>query len=262
MSNEPINEGESLDIELSDAQPEPGGLARRGAMAAAAGGVVAAAAALFAGTRSGARPTVTAAGNTPSAAPAARPTPVAVPAPALQEAPTEADLMIANLAAGLEILAVNTYGAALSAAGSGALGAVPPAVAEFVTVAQQQHQAALDAWNGVLTAAGKPAVDAPPSELEASVNTQFGQVTDAGGAAQLALMLEQVAADTYLDALSKLSSPAAINLAGSIYPVDRQHISVLLFALGMYPVPEVFGTTKMAYSGSGGMTAAMIPPTR
>jgi len=261
MSNDPIQDAESQDVELSDAQPETGGFARRSAMAAAAGGVAAAAAALFAGTRSGARPTVTAAGDTP-AAPAARPAPVAVPAPALQAAPTEADLMIANLAAGLEILAVNTYGAALSAAGSGALGAVPPAVAEFVTVAQQQHQAALDAWNGVLTAAGKPAVSAPPSELEASVNAQFGQVTNAGGAAQLALMLEQVAADTYLGALSKLSSPAAINLAGSIYPIDRQHISVLLFALGMYPVPEVFGTTKMAYSGSGGMTAAMVPPTR
>ena len=87
-------------------------------------------------------------------------------------------------------------------------------------------------------------------------------MTNAGGAAQLAVMLEQVAADTYLDALSKLSSPAAINLAGSIYPVDRQHISVLLFALGMYPVPEVFGTTAMAYAGTGGMTVAMVPSTR
>ena len=49
------------------------------------------------------------------------------------------------LAASLEVLAVNTYGAALDAATSGALGDVPPAVAEFVTTAQAHHQAHLDA---------------------------------------------------------------------------------------------------------------------
>jgi hypothetical protein len=260
MSTEPIH-----DIELEATESAPRGLARRSALTAAAGGVAAAAAALFAGTRGGARPTLAAgSGQVPGAAPtpAVGPAPAVAPAPARQQAPSDADLAIANVAAGLEILAVNTYGAALDAAGSGALGAVPPAVAEFVTTAKGHHQAALDAWNGVLTSAGKPAVGAPPTELEASINSQFSQVTSAGGAAQLALMLEQVAADTYLDAISKLSAPAAINLAGSIYPIDRQHIAVLLFALGMYPVPETFGTVAKAYSGSGGMAAAMVPATK
>ena len=64
------------------------------------------------------------------------------------------DLKVSGLAAGLEVLAVDTYKAALDAAGSGALGDVPPAVAEFVTVSMGHHQAHLDAWNEVLAAAG------------------------------------------------------------------------------------------------------------
>lgn len=169
--------------------------------------------------------------------------------------------MIGTLAASLEVLAVNTYGAALDAAGAGALGEVPPAVAEYVTVARDHHQAHLDAWNGVLEASGMSAVSAPPADLEASVNDQFGMVTDVAGAAQLALMLEQVAAATYLDAISKLESTDAIALAGSIFPIDRQHISVLLFALGMYPVPETFANTDMAFAG-GSMAAPEMPATR
>ena len=93
------------------------------------------------------------------------------------------DLEVAALAAGLEVLAVNTYGAALEAATAGSLGTVPPAVAEYVTTAQAHHQAALDAWNAVLTGAGQPAVTEPPAELEATVNAEFAKVTDDGGAA-------------------------------------------------------------------------------
>lgn len=172
-------------------------------------------------------------------------------------APPSGDLAIAAVAASLEVLAVNTYGAALDAAGAGSLGEVPPAVAEFVTTAQGHHQEALDAWNGVLTSSGQSAVTAPPAELEATVNQVFGTVTDVVSAAELALMLEQIAAATYLDAIGVLESDAAIALAGSIQPVTRQRISVLLFVLGMYPVPETFATVGMAFDGGPMMPAAM-----
>ena len=158
----------------------------------------------------------------------------------------EADLATAAFAASLEQLAVNTYAAAADAAGSGGLGTVPPAVVEFVTVAMAQHQEALDAWNSVVTGAGQPAVTAPPAELEATVNEQFAAVTDAAGAAELALMLEQIASNTYLAVIPQLSDPAAITLAGQLQYVDQQHVAVLLFALGRYPVPEVFQSTDQA----------------
>ncbi|QXC59382.1 ferritin-like domain-containing protein [Aquihabitans sp. G128] len=160
------------------------------------------------------------------------------------------DLKVAAFAASLEVLAVNTYGAALDAAGKGSLGDVPPAVAEFVTTAQKQHQSALDKWNEVLKGAGEDEVSDPPADLEKTVNDAFGKVKDVGGAAKLALMLEQIAAATYLSAIPTLSDEGAIKLAASIQPIDMQHVAVLNFVLGEYPVPDTFGSTDMAASPS------------
>ncbi|MDP8986832.1 MAG: ferritin-like domain-containing protein, partial [Actinomycetota bacterium] len=102
------------------------------------------------------------------------------------------DLAVARTAASLEVLAVNTYGAALQAPLD-----YPPAVAEFATTAKAHHEAHRDAWNGVLTGAGESAVTEAPAELESRVMEQFAQVSDVAGVAELALMLEQTAADTY-----------------------------------------------------------------
>jgi hypothetical protein len=158
----------------------------------------------------------------------------------------QGDLTVAAGAAGLEVLAVNTYGAALDAATAGDLGPVPDAVAEYATTAKQQHQAALDAWNEVLTGAGEEAVTMPPADLEAMVNDQFAQVTDVQGLAELANMLEQTASQTYLDAQTVLEGEDARALAGSIQVVDQQHSAVLNFVLGEYPVPDVFQSTDMS----------------
>lgn len=158
----------------------------------------------------------------------------------------EQDLKLGAFAASLEVLAVNTYGAALDAAQKGALGDVPPAVATFVTTAQKQHQAQLDKWNEVLTAAGEDEVTEPPKELEASVNAEFAKVSDVAGAAKLARDLEQIAAATYLSVIPMLATTDAIGLAASIQPIDMQHVAILNFALGEYPVPDTFATTDKA----------------
>jgi hypothetical protein len=156
------------------------------------------------------------------------------------------DLKVGKFAASLEVLAVNTYGAALDAAKAKKLGEVPPAVAEFATTAMSHHQSALDAWNEVLSGAGEDEVSDPPEELDAMVAEEFGKVTDVGGVAKLALLLEQTAASTYLSVIPSLTSEGAIKLASSIYPIDMQHSAVLLFALGEYPVPDTFGKTDKA----------------
>ena len=80
------------------------------------------------------------------------------------------------------------------------------------------------------------------------VNEQFSGVTDVTGLAMLAFDLEAIAADTYLSALPVLESPDAIKLAASIQAVDRQHQAILLFAVGEYPVPDVFQSTENAVS--------------
>ena len=158
------------------------------------------------------------------------------------------DVAIAEFAASLEVLAVNTYGAGIDAATAGDLGEVPPAVVEFATKAQSNHQAHLDAWNDVITSNDGEEVTEPPADLEEQINGRFAEVTDVPGLATLALDLEMIAADTYLSVLPKLSAPESRRLAGSIQATDRQHQAILYFALGKYPVPEVFQGTDKAVS--------------
>ena len=60
-------------------------------------------------------------------------------------------------------------------------------------------------------------------------------MTDVTGLAQLALMLETIAAQTYQAETSMLKSTAAIGLSASIQPVEMQHIAILYYVMGMYP---------------------------
>ncbi len=155
-------------------------------------------------------------------------------------APVDEGAIIA-FAAGLELLAANTYTAALDAATAGSLGEIPPAVAEYATVAQSQHQAASDA----LAEAGGITAEVP-ADIEAAVNEGFAGVTDVAGLATFARDFELQAAATYLDVIPKLESEAAIMLAGSIMPIARQRAAILTFALGEYPIPDVFATADMS----------------
>lgn len=134
----------------------------------------------------------------------------------------------------------------MTAAKAGKLGTVPPAVAQYVQTAMAQHQVHLDSWNKVLTGAGKPKVTTPNATLKPTMDAAFAKVKDVAGAAGLALMLEQIAAQTYLKAIPSLSEKSAIMLAGQIFIVDQQHQAILLYALDMYPVPVTFVETDMA----------------
>jgi len=156
------------------------------------------------------------------------------------------DAAIATFAAGLEVLAVNTYKGALDAATAGKLGAVPPAVATFVTTAMKQHQEHLDAWNGAVTKGGGDAVTEPDPTLAPVVAEKFGKVTDVGGAARLALELEEIAAATYLNALASIKDKETRKLAASIQSIDAKHAAILHFVLAEYPVPDVFAKTELA----------------
>ena len=156
------------------------------------------------------------------------------------------DLAVAGFAAGLEALAVGTYKAALDAATAGKLGPVPPAGAEFVKTAMSHHQAHLDAWNDALKKGGQGEVTQPNAQLKPTVDAEFAKVKDFGGAAKLALMLEEIAAATYLSAIPNLKDKAVIKQAASIQAIDAKHVAILHFVLGQYPVPDVFAKTDKA----------------
>ena len=170
--------------------------------------------------------------------------------PALHPLPSEIvedELGTVALLAGIEVVAVNAYTMVLGAATAGNLGAVPPVVAHYGATALDHHRVALDAWNRVLMAVGRPAVTQPPADLAITINEQLGAITDGAELLDVAFIIERIAAATYLDALHTLASEPAIRLAGSILSVDRQRMAVLLFADGQYPVPETFASTEFAY---------------
>jgi hypothetical protein len=145
------------------------------------------------------------------------------------------DLAVAAMAASLENLGVFAYNAGLQAAGAGKLGTVPPAVATFAQTAMAQHTDHAKAWNSVLTAAGKPAVTATDPALTPTVQQKFAQVKDVTGLAELALLIENVAAQTYQNGIAVLSSSQAVSVAATIQPVEMQHAAILYYALGRYP---------------------------
>jgi hypothetical protein len=150
------------------------------------------------------------------------------------------DLAVAALAASLENLAVAAYGDVLTAAGAGKLGTVPPAVATFVTTAKGQHAQHAQAWNSAIVAAGHPAITETDPVLTPVITADFAKVTDVPGAANLALTLENGAAQTYQNAISVVKATSSVKVAASIQPVEMQHAAILYFALGQYPVPNAF----------------------
>jgi hypothetical protein len=150
------------------------------------------------------------------------------------------DLLVVAMAASLENSGIATYTAALKAATAGKLGSVPPAVVTFVQTAMAQHEDHQKAWNAVLSSAGKKSVTAVDPVLQPIINTAFAKVTNVTGLAELALMVEDIAGETYQNGLSVISSSAGIKTAASIQPVEFQHAAILSFVLGKYPVPNAF----------------------
>ena len=162
------------------------------------------------------------------------------------EAGAGGDLAVAAFAAGLEVLAVGTYKAALDAATAGKLGDVPPAGAEFVKTAMAHHEEHLSSWNTVLKGAGEPEVTTPNAQLKPMIDAEFGKAKGFADAAKLARTLEETAAATYLSAIPNLKSKDAIKLAASIQAIDAKHVAILNYVLGEYPVPDTFAKTDKA----------------
>jgi len=156
------------------------------------------------------------------------------------------DLRVVAMAASLENSGVATYAAGIKAATAGKLGPVPPAVVTFAQTAMSQHEDHQKAWNAVLTAAGQKPVTAVDPVIQPTINTAFAKVTNVTGLAKLALMVEDIAGQTYQNGLSVIKSTAGIKTAASIQPVEFQHAAILNFLLGNYPVPAAFTGVSMA----------------
>jgi len=156
------------------------------------------------------------------------------------------DLQVVAMAASLENSGIATYVAGIKAATAGKLGTIPSAVVTFAMTAMSQHQDHQKAWNAVLTAAGKNPVTAVDPVVQPTINAKFAKVTTVVGLAELALMVENIAGQTYQNGLSVIKSAAGIKTAASIEPVEFQHAAILSFVLGKYPVPSAFTGVSLA----------------
>jgi hypothetical protein len=156
------------------------------------------------------------------------------------------DLLAAGLAASLESSGIATYTGAISDAKAGKFGSVPPAVVSFAQTAMSQHLDHRTAWNGLLTAAGKKPVTAVDPVLQPRIDEAYSEVTSVTELTLLALMVETVAGETYQNALAAIKSAAAIKTAASIEPVEFQHVAILNYMLGQYPVTAAFTSTTSA----------------
>lgn len=174
-------------------------------------------------------------GSSSSSAPAAPP--AAPPPPA--ETYT-GDLKVVALATALENLAVTAYGTALKKAGAGELGTVPPAVATFVQTAMKQHTDHAQAWNAVLSKAGKPTINDAPLSITQDQVSMLSKAKSVADVAKLALNLEDIAAQTYTFATANVSDAGGIMTAATIQPVETMHAAILNFVLGQYPIPDSF----------------------
>ena len=156
------------------------------------------------------------------------------------------DLQVVAMAASLENSGIATYMAGIKAATAGKLGPVPAAVVTFAETAMAQHEDHQKAWNAVLTAAGKKPVTAVDPVIQPTINAAFAKVTTVTGLAELALLVENTAGETYQNGLSVIKSAAGIKTAASIQPVEFQHAAILYFVLGKYPVPNAFTGVSLA----------------
>jgi len=164
--------------------------------------------------------------------------------------PYTGDLKVVALAAALENLAVAAYGMALTAAGKGTYGAVPPAVATFVTTAMGQHKDHAAAWNGVLTKAGLKPVTTPALSITNAEVAKLQAAKTIPDVARVALSLENAAAETYTFATANVTDIGGIMTAAAIQPVEAMHAAILSFVIGEYPVPASFIGVDMAVQPS------------
>ena len=153
------------------------------------------------------------------------------------------DLVLARTAASLEKLAVDAYGIA-----AGLI--TTPAVLAAATMFAGHHQMHLDALNGVITGAGATAItEMNQAVYDALIAPALATATTEADAVNIALALEEAAAQTYAFAGGQLSTPALRSTIMTIGGVEARHAAVLrMAALAQSPL-EVFPGDRGFFPG-------------
>jgi hypothetical protein len=136
------------------------------------------------------------------------------------------DVQMLQTAASIEHLAVATYDTALTLDFIGG-GSANPVVKAFVEKTKEQHQQHADAFNAAVTRLGGKAQEAPDPVLLGVVNNAKPSLTGPAQVVDLAIELEDGAAQTYVANTGAYSNKNARSVAASIMGVEAQHVAVL-----------------------------------
>jgi hypothetical protein len=177
------------------------------------------------------------------------------------------DVQMLQTAASIEHLAVATYDTALTLDFIGGASA-NPVVKTFVAKTKEQHQQHAAAFNAAATRLGGKAQDQPDPALLGVVNNAKPSLTGPAQVVDLALELEDGAAQTYVSNTGTYANSNARAVAASVMGVEAQHVAILnavkaLLAGGaadLIALPP--DATKLpAAAGSVGFPNAFYPTT-
>jgi hypothetical protein len=142
------------------------------------------------------------------------------------------DIQMLQTSASIETLAVNTYMTALTLPYIGGSSA-NPVVKAFAQTTMGQHAQHKQAFNAAAQQLGGKAQTNPDPKYVPVVNSAVSQITKESPSAgalsvvNLAMTLENVAAETYVSFCSKFSDSNAKKVTASIMGVEAQHVAVL-----------------------------------
>jgi hypothetical protein len=155
------------------------------------------------------------------------------------------DLPLARTAASLEQLAVDTYN---TAAGSGLV--TTAAIGDAAMLFRDHHQAHLDALNGAITdAGGETVTTANQAVFDALVKPAIDAASTEADVVQLALDLENAAAQTYVFAAGALSVPALRSTIMTIGGIEARHAAILTVVAQAKSPTEVFPEGRGFFPG-------------
>jgi Ferritin-like domain len=142
------------------------------------------------------------------------------------------DVQVLQTASSIEVLAVSTYKTALTLPYIGG-SAANPVIKAFATTTMSQHADHLAAFQAATTALGGTKQTKPDPAFVPVVDKAVTSITKASAAdgpllvVGLALELENIAAETYVNNMSLLTSVNAKKVTASIMGVEAQHVAIL-----------------------------------
>ena len=134
------------------------------------------------------------------------------------------DIQMLQTAASIENLAIATYDAALKLPFAGSL---PKVVQTFATKTRSQHADHAQAFNAAIKSLGGTAQTKPDPVLLDVVNKAKPGLTGPVPLVNLAIELENGAAETYVAFTSDLMDANAKKTTASIMGVEAQHVAIL-----------------------------------